>query len=278
MRLRAAVFVALAISLLGASGVSADTQRGLFVTPVREYIQVPAGQSEVRKLTLANLTDKPAEIVLSVDQFTVENFTYDYKFTPSKRDWIKLQTTKLELQPGKSKEVSYKITVPPGATPGGYYFTIFATKTLDEEGRKVRVGEALYVTVDGELRLTSNIEKDSIPLATFGGDVPFSFDAKSTGNTHFFMYVSGSLKGIATDLKGQETTHLLLPSTTRTINGTVPSPSLPGIYQVTYGYRVDDGQTIMRTKYLAYLPLWFIATVIGGIVIGLTFWQRRQKR
>ncbi len=253
--------------------------RGLFITPVREYIQVPAGQSASRKITLANITDKPAEITLSVDQFTVENFTYDYKFTPSKRDWIKLEATQIELEPGKSRELTYTITIPPGASPGGYYFTIFATKALDAEtGRKVRVGEALYVTVDGELRRTSYIEKDTVPTVVFGGDVPFSFDARSTGNTHFFIYASGSLKGIATDAKSQEATHLLLPGTVRTVKGTIPVPKIPGFYQVTYGYRVDDGQTITHTKSIAYLPLWFIALFVGAIIFAITFWRRHRRR
>lgn len=265
----------------GVSDVAAAEQKnkGLFITPVREYIQVPAGQSASRKITLANITEKPAEITLSIGQFTVANFTYDYKFAPNKRDWIKLEATQLKLEPGKSREVAYTITVPDGVAPGGYYFTVFATKELDAEtGRKIRVGEALYVTVEGDLRRTSHIQNDAVPPVVFGGDVPFSFDAKSTGNTHFFMYVSGSLKGVATDNKSQEATHLLLPGTVRTAKGTIPAPSLPGIYQATYGYRVDDGQTITHTKYIAYLPLWFIAIFVGIIVLAFSFWQRYRRR
>jgi hypothetical protein len=252
--------------------------KGLFVTPVREYIHVSAGNRANGALTIANITDKTAEITLSAEQFTVEDFTYDYMFTPSKRDWIKLQTTKLELQPNKSQEIPYTITIPAGAAPGGYYFTIFATEVLDKEaGRKVRVGEALYVTVNGELRLTSHIQKESIPPVSFGGDIPFTLDVKSTGNTHFFMYVSGGLKGVATDLKGQEATHILLPGTVRTVKGVIPSPLLPGVYEATYGYRVDDGQTITHTKYVVYLPLWFLAILAGAFVLGLVWWRRRKR-
>lgn len=246
------------------------------MTPVREYIQVAAGGATGGRFTLANLTDREANIVVSVEQFTVEDYTYDYRFTPSKKDWVKLSTNQLQLQAGKSREVSYEIKAPEGATPGGYYFTIFATDMLDTD-RKVRVGEALYVTVKGDLKLTSYIQNASLPMVAFNSDIPFSFDINSTANSHFFTYASGKLAGLGIESKSDEATHLMLPGTIRTIKGTIPAPVFPGVYQATYGYRVDDGQTITQTRYLVYAPLWFVALLVGAGLIGAAFWRRHRR-
>lgn len=280
---RATLIIAICTVMAGLSAVQAYAfntpakNKGLFITPVREYLDVAAGKRAEGTLTVANITEKAANIDLSVEQFTVEDFSYDYMFTPSKKDWVKLGTTQLSLEPGKSQKISYTLDVPKGATPGGYYFTIFATETIEGNGRKVRVGEALYVTVKGELRRTSHIQKAVVQSVAFGGDIPFQLDIKNTGNTHFFMYVSGSIKGIGTEVKGQENAHILLPGTVRTVKGMIPSPLWPGVYDVTYGYRVDDGQTTTQTKHLVYVPPWSLAVTAGLLLAVLTLWKRRQR-
>ncbi|HEX6461740.1 MAG TPA: hypothetical protein VFZ58_00510 [Candidatus Saccharimonadales bacterium] len=258
-----------------AAAALAPKNKGLFLTPVREYIAVNAGQSTARAFTIANITEVPARVVLSVEQFAVEDFTYDYMFKPSKKDWVKLSSTEVQLQPNKSQQVSYTVNVPKGAAPGGYYFTIFATETLGT--RKVRVGEALYVTVNGELRLTSHIQKATISSVSFGGDIHYEFDAKSTGNVHFMTYVSGRLKGFIVDITGEEKVHILLPGTVRTLSGTIPPPLFPGIYHVAFGYRVDDGQQITSTAYIAYFPQWFLVLLAGFVLLGATLWYRRRR-
>jgi hypothetical protein len=268
----------LSLSFSHISIAETPKNKGLFITPVREYLTVTAGEAITGKLTIANLTDQSTDIDLSVEQFTVSDFTYDYIFKPSKKDWITLQTNHLSLQKNKSQEITYTIHTPADAAPGGYYFTLFATKTVDtDHARRVRVGEALYVTVKGDIRLTSKIQKQQITLLSFGGNIPFTFDIKDTGNTHFLVYVSGKLEGFYATTKSEEKAHLLMPNIVRTISHEIPPPVLPGVYKAIYGYRVDDGQIIMKSSYIIFLPPWFLLVAVGLFWLGFTLWKRHKR-
>ena len=270
------------VVLLYASPSYANTQpqnRGLYLTPIREYVNVDAGKAQDGTLTIANITDNPAVVTMSVEQFSVVDYTYNYTFMPTKEDWIKLQTTQVKLNPGKSQTIPYTIAPPKGATPGGHYFTLFASTSLVSGAisSKVRAASVLYVTVDGPLKKTSEIRKESIPFISFGGDIDFMLDVKNTGNTHFFIYTSGKLSGWSARPDGEEVTHVLLPGTTRTTESTIPAPLLPGVYTATYGYKTDDGHTVNHSRPVLYLPLWFLAAFMGVGWVGLVI-RKRQKR
>jgi hypothetical protein len=273
----------LAVAALWVPTSYADTQpknKGLFITPIREYVEVTAGQSKSGIMTIANITDNPIIVTLSVEQFSVADYTYDYTFSEVKEDWVKFQSTQVTLQPNKSQNVAYTITVPASATPGGHYFTLFATASLGKGTvtSTVRAATVLYVTVDGQLRRTSTIEKETIPWISFGGDIPFTLDVRNTGNTHFFTYVSGRLGGIFVKQDNKEETHILLPGTVRTIGSSIAAPLLPGVYPATYGYKTDDGQQVNKTKYVVYLPPWTVAIPIGGSWLAVVLLRRHRNR
>ncbi|MDN5275055.1 MAG: exported protein of unknown function [Candidatus Saccharibacteria bacterium] len=239
-----------------------------------------AGKVERKSLTVANITDKPVTVTLSVEQFSVADYTYDYIFTAPKEDWVKLESTQLELGPGKSRSVQYAVAVPKDATPGGHYFTLFASTSLDsgDTVSNVRAATVLYATVEGKLRRTSEILKESFPPVSFGGDMTFTMDVKNTGNTHFFTYASGQLHGWTAKPQGEEVTHLLLPGAPRLIGATIQAPILPGIYTATYGFRTDDGQTISRSKHVLYVPPWSLAIPLGITWIGVLLKKRSKAK
>ncbi len=271
----------LAFSLVWAPTSYADDQpknKGLFVTPTRAYIDVTAGQSSGDTMTIANITDRPMTVTLSVEQFSVADYTYDYAFTQVKEDWIKFQSSLITLQPGKSEHVSYAVIAPADAAPGGHYFTLFATTSLEGTAKStVKVATVLYLTVGGQLQRTTEIQKETTPWISFGGDIPFSFDVKNTGNTHFFAYAAGKVNGPFAQPETTEETHILLPAAVRTIGGSMTSPVLPGIYEAVYGYKTDDGQTVNRSKYIVYLPLWALAIPLGVSWVGVVVVKRRRN-
>ncbi|HSX28219.1 MAG TPA: hypothetical protein VLF60_02105 [Candidatus Saccharimonadales bacterium] len=292
---------ALLVTLLGASGGQAYAQaqqaknKGLFITPLREYPTVTPGQPHNGTMTVANLTDKPLTVTLSAQKFSVADYTYDYQFEDAKDDWIKLSATQLQLKPDQSQPITYSIAAPKSAMPGGHYFAIFASASLDSGSvlTKVQVATVLYVTVNGDLHRTGQIQSGHIPKVAFGDKIPFSLNAKDTGNTHFFMYPFGRLQGISARNNSPESAHLLLPGAVRAVGGTIPAPLLPGVYKAVYGYRIDNGATLQQASYVVYLPPWSLAIPAGMILIGLWIrsrlkgapnrrrlidsWQRRYK-
>jgi hypothetical protein len=261
---------------------AADTppkDRGLVIGPPRDYANVSPGGVAHKKVTIENQTGKPLDITMSVEQFSVADYTYQYKFNKmqTQNDWLHLGLTRVQLQPGKSQVINYSLAPPKTTSPGGHYFTVFATATIDQGTSKsqVRAASILYVTVDGELQTSSVIQQASIPKVAFG-DISFVLQVKNTGNTHFFAYVSGKLDGLAVKDKGPANTHLLLPQTIRKVGSTIPAPLLPGLYSVVYGYTTDKGDTVHETSHLIYIPLWFLAALAGLAWLGVFLLRRRR--
>lgn len=265
--------------LIPAGLVGAETmpeQRGLLITPPRQYLNVDPGKVTESSFTVANLTDKPLDIFLSVEQFSVANYTYDFKFEAPKEDWVKLEETKLTLQKTQSHTVNYTIHPPADAKPGGHYFTLFASVDLGED-KHIRAATVVYATSSGDLTKTSSIVKTNLPWLTIGNEVPISFDVQNTGNTHFLAYVSGVFRGWGPTQSSGETAHLLIPNTTRRVEGKLPGPIIPGLYKAVYGYRDEDGKDTRRSQYILYLPPWTWVFIAGIIWFVVVFVRRRRR-
>lgn len=279
MRWRVAVapLALIGVTLLSPPVYAADPDnRGLLVTPIREYKKIDSGKSIQDTLTVANLTKNAADVTLSVEQFSVTNFSYDYTFELPREKWITIATPKVRLEPGESKQVKYNMLAPKKSEPGGHYFTILASTSF-RSGEEIRAATMLYITVNGKLTKTSDIVDDSLPFIAFGGDIPFEFDVHSSGNVHFFTYTSGRLEGLSAQGEKNDAAHIILPQTTRTIEGHFAPPLLPGVYKAVYGYKTDGGASVTHEKYLIYAPLWSWA-LLGGSVWFLIVWSKRRKR
>ena len=280
---RGLLLVSALLLLFSAAPAQAEDvkNKGLFVTPVREFIKTEPGAPAQKSVTIANNTDHATVVTMNVEQFKVTDFTYDYKFETIKEDWVKLSQTQVNLEPGESQKITYTVSPPADATPGGHYFTVFATATVQDGAVKsqVRAATTIYVTISGQLSLSSAVQNISIPQFAFGGDITFAMDVKNTGNTHFFVYVAGELKGLTAQGKGPEVTHLLLPDATRTVGSTIGAPLLPGLYSATYGYKTESGEVVERTSRVIYVPIWswlIIGGLIWLVVVVIKYVRRRQ--
>lgn len=277
----------LAILLLGTilpatPTAAADTSpknKGLFIAPLREYVTVKPNGTVPRALTVANYTSSPMLVTLSTEQFSVADFTYDYTFSSAKGNWVTFSTPQLTLQPGKSQTVTYQVHPPADATPGGHYFTLFATAIFQNGSiaSSVRAATILYTTVTGNLTYSSQIIHEQVPRVSFGQDIGFSLDVRDTGNTHFFTYTSGQLHGLSAKGSSPEVTHLLLPGAARTVASTVSAPLLPGIYTLSYGFKTNVGQQVTRIRHIIYVPPWALALPIGIAWIGWLIIKRRRR-
>ena len=278
MARRAGLFLLGALLLLPLRvGAEDHKNKGLFITPLRAYPVVSPGKQANGTFTVANITEESTVIDLSIEQFSVTDYTYDYQFNHTQKDWLRLNKTQLKLQPNKSETLTYAITPPSDVTPGGHYFTIFATTQPQHSTNKVRAAIVLYITVDGEIRKTSQVDQHSILPVSLGSDLSFSLNVKNTGNTHFFTYTTGELQGLSAKSERRETTNLLLPGKPRVLNGTIPAPLLPGVYRAVYGYRTDDGQQIKREAFIWYIPPWSVLIPAGVAWLFLAI-RRRRKR
>jgi hypothetical protein len=273
--------LALAVVALGLvhSGTSAAApQSGVQITPLRDFQTAKPGGQKRGDLTVTNLSSKPETITMSVKTFSVTDYTYDYKFSAPKSDWIHFSQNSAMLGPGESQPISYYITPDAKATPGGYYFTLIASTTIGNPGATstVQAATLLYLTVDGKLIKTGDLENAHVQRLVFGPTINYSADAKNSGNVHYFISTSSRLYGIFAGGDTAPTSHLLLPGTIRRIDGSEHSPVLPGLYRVAITYQTDSGLNYTTSRYLLYLPLWSFALALGVVLVVRGF--RRPKK
>ena len=253
---------------------------GLTISPLRQEKTIVPGKVTSGNFIVTNPSDKTITVDLAVKQFSVADYSYDYSFRQPESDWVKLKDKSIILKPKQSQKIWFDIDAPEKATPGGYYYALFASTKVEGEGLPgtVQAASLLYVSAQGKLIRTSVLENDSIPLFVSGDEIPYKFDVKDTGNVHFSAYFYGQVQGLFGTYPESGTSHLLMPGSIRQVGGSVPTPLLPGIYRVTYGYKVDFADIITsKTAFVVYIPPWSIATLILLIIIGRWIWQRRRQ-
>jgi len=273
--------VCLVVSCLGPSSAQAATQpHGLAITPLRQYLKAVAGTTTNSSLTISNLTDKPLDVALSVRQFSLTDYTYNYQFTQPKNDWLRIHTPTVALQPQQTKAIGYELNIPPGTTPGGYYYTLLASANLANQGitSTIQAADVMYLTVQGKLIHTSEVRSSSISHFSFGRPFTYQLDVLNTGNVYFFAYTSGRLRGWSAKPALTASGHLLVPGAVRRLSGTISAPVLPGLYHAVYGYRTDSGQSVMRRSLVAFIPPWSIAFLLASILAAGTTIRRRRQR
>ncbi|MFA5004295.1 MAG: hypothetical protein WC498_03415 [Candidatus Saccharimonadales bacterium] len=255
------------------------TTKGLLITPLRKYTAVDAGSAQTSSFTVSNLTDRPLTVTLSIKQFSVANYTYDYRFSDPNNNWVTLGLKQVSLAPNRSQKIPYTISVPVGSAPGGHYYTLFASADMATSGFKstVQAATLLYLTVNGRFIQTGKLQSGSIQRLAFGNQIAYTLDALNTGNVHYFVYLSGSFHGWLTKPPTPLTAHILLPGTVRHMRGFIPAPVLPGVYRATFGYKTDSGQTFTTSRYVVFVPPWFIAFILAAVMLGVALRSRKQS-
>lgn len=247
--------------------------KGLQITPLRQYTTVDAGSTKDSSFTVINLTDRPMTINFSVRKFSVSNYSYTYRFAVPTDNTVILGIKQVTLAPGKSQKVVYTVAPNANAKPGGRYYTLLASAEASSGGVKstIQAGSLLYLTINGRLIQTGNLQSSSIRRLNFGNDIPYTLNIANTGNVHYFVYPSGSLRGWLTQPATPLTGNILLPGSVRRVTGAIPSPVLPGIYRATYGYKSDTGQRFTTSSNIVFVPPWFIAFILATVTVGFAY-------
>jgi hypothetical protein len=248
---------------------AASQPGGLKISPLRYFVNLPAGGTQAETLTVTNATNGPADITLTVDSFSVADYSYDYQFEGAKHDWITVDTPTIHLAKDQTQKVPFEISVPAGTPSGGQYFSILASTRIASGGisTQVQVASVLFITVTGQLVQTVNLLDSKLPSLTFTGDIVYSLNVRDTGNVHYFLYAASLETGLFTDRNSQGGAHLMMPDTAREIDGDIKTPWWPGVYKVTYGYVTDAGKSGSQIGYVLYLPPWLLIIPLAVLAL-----------
>jgi len=158
-----AIFMALCIVALGSIFLAGQAS-ALTLSPVRIEVAGNPGQTVNGNLVLVNEEKTAQTYYSSFANFTADGTSGAPVFTNSNQGlatWISA-SSKVELQPGQQVNVPYAITIPGGATAGGYYAAIFWSITPSTgNGGQVsvgsRVGALVLLTVNGDIKINGAV-------------------------------------------------------------------------------------------------------------------------
>lgn len=164
------IFIISFFVLFGAiNALAADNTAGLIVSPPTTEKEVKAGdkfQGNI-KITNPNATTE-LSVNISVEDFAASGEDGQQTFIePSSNDsnyslgkWITTEE-KVDLKANESREISYTITVPENAEPGGHYGVIFFSPSIKDTDNSVgsngvvavpKVGALFLLTVPGDIK------------------------------------------------------------------------------------------------------------------------------
>jgi hypothetical protein len=286
----ASLLLALSLSLLATSGNSAiakasatstasvTSSYGITMTPSSTRLQALPGGSASSQFTVINEGNTGYNIDLSTEPYYAVGDNYLPKFTllPGKTNasaWIRLkEQNAIYLPAHKTQSISYALSVPAGVAPGGYYAVIFAETeptTPNNEGiiTHNRVGDILYITVEGPVTKKGTIVSTGLPRFEFGDSLPISLLVQNSGGIYFLADVNVSSQGI-----GHKTAfnaslqRYVLPQTERLVSVTWKSLPLLGIYKISRSAMIFGGNQNLPVQQVIIIRSWLLILIA---LIGL---------
>lgn len=286
----ASALLALAFAVPTYAATTNDLQH-IAITPSSAELAINPGAAVVGTLSVINQGNDSFNFSTTVAPYHVQGINYDPQFTPlpgtvDASKWVQLKSSASQLlTPGQLVHVDFTVVVPPGTAPGGYYAVVFAeTSPLSNEGGVVphnRVGEILYITVNGTVRTTSNVLPGALGSINTSGSLPVSLLVQNTGGVHFKSTTTVTIKNIfGKQVFKQSADRYILPQTEREV--TIPwTNHVPiGIYHISREATVPEGTKTLSNKTVLMIQPWLIVVIIIALLLLLVTWLRnkREKR
>jgi hypothetical protein len=197
--------------------------------------------------------------------------------------WVQFEKTKFHLKAGERVDVTYSVTVPSMATPGGHYAVLFA-ETQPTNGatesvvRKKRVGSLLYMTVSGDIKEKGSLVGVDAQGVQTKKPIRANLRVKNDGNVHYMA----NIRAYYQDLFGAKKFQLnqeamVLPETVRAIPMTWESAPYFGIFK-TGGTVEFLGKTEkLPQKYIVLIPKSLIVTLSGVALLAVVYLVVKRK-
>lgn len=294
LRLSAWFFVLVGLILListsavGAVESTAAEER-ITMSPSTTSLKVDAGQTISSTMKVVNDGDVAYGFSVYARPYGVINEQYEPNFASQNANasiykWVQFDQTKYQIEPGQSVEVKYTIRVPADATPGGHYGVLFAE--TDEKGvegtgvaRKKRVGNLLYVTVNGTYETAGAFKEFVLPFWQTSAPLVSSVRIENTGNVDFRAKVSTVAKDLFGQTKYSYTGDpIALPDTTRLMEMKWEKAPNFGFFKIDQSVEFL-GQVHKNTGYVLIAPRWAPVILIVIISAGAAYavLQRRNS-
>lgn len=288
----AGLFIAAAVFSVVPVRAQQASSNGFLVSPVREETVLENGKSKTVTLSVKNATNAPTRAQAVVNDFEPSddesgkpNILLDGSKSKGGNSFMGLVApiADIELGPQEEKNVKVQITVPMGASAGGYYGAIRFVPVSNGQDNNVAltasVGTIFLITVPGNV--TQGLELVEIATAKDekvgrfyigSGQMSIVTRLKNTGNVHVKPFGKVQVKDRSGktveeyEFNNIEPRSNVLPGSTRKFEDKLQKSYGFGKYTVTanLGYG-DGGGLITASNSFWVIPAWVLVAL--GLVI-----------
>lgn len=170
--------------------------RGIGLSPLNYEITANPGDTITNEIKVFNPSQGTIGVKMEIEDFAVEGEEGRVKLEPAETEtysiaqWLLIDPLDFVLAPGEQKMVSFTITVPQSAEPGGHYGSILAsTRPLEGgpssgAGVASRVGALVLLSVTGQVSEGLTVKDFTAPLYSEYGPINFSTRFENSGSVH----------------------------------------------------------------------------------------------
>lgn len=284
--LMAVVVLAAAPALPAAA---AEQTQYVQLSPVSADIKVDPGGTATGRATVSNQGSDTFEVKAYASPYHVDGVDYTPNFTrldgtTDASEWVSLAKTETTLNPNGVVDFDYTVKVPAATKPGGYYAVVFAEaspSTTLSQGvvSRNRVGQILYIRVNGEVSTAGSATAGELPTIQWGDNATIAVFVKNTGGTHFTSKVSAKVKNLFGKVvyeSAQE--RYVLPQTERKVSFDWKSSGVFGIYTVERSATTPGGEVSLGAKMIVVIqPVFAIVAVLLVLLVAGTLTLRTKK-
>lgn len=285
------IALALCVATLLTVPVGAQNNSGvekITMSPSSRTIKADAGSVIKGNMQVINSGGVAFDFTVYASPYSVKGEDYDPDFSgkvsnTKVQEWVRFDKTLYSLEPGREQEVPYSVHIPEDAAPGGHYGVVFAETKARELGstgvaRQKRVGQVLYITVNGNYKSEGRIASFILPFWQTKPPVVSSARVTNSGNVDFETEVKTVAKDIFGRTKFTYTGDpVVLPDTTRLIEMEWEKAPNFGFFRVSQTVKFL-GQEHKNNGFVLIAPRWFPVLLLVIILSGASYAiiQRRK--
>ncbi len=255
--------------------------KALSLLPTRQTLVIDPHTTQVATITLTNDEKEPLRIKGEVNAFRIDEKTHRAVFDvhDEAEQWITIEPHFVDILPGETKDISFRITVPQAVPAQVHYLGLFASVAAakGQVGVGSRVGSLLFLYTGGNLQEESHVVDFSAGSDWYSSsNAQLFLQIQNSGNVHVLPQGGVVVKNWRGKTLGtfvlNEESKFLFPNTVLKKTWSV-ALSAQDIGKLTarlqYVYGVNKHVEV-KEIYFWYVPWWSIGMVLGVFLFGTT--------
>lgn len=285
---------------------------GLSISPTRTELRIEPGKTDKVEVSVRNVTRGAIVAKPFISDFESDDATGEPRLYASteKRNSASIASfvsglEDVSLAPGESKNLTYTISIPGNAAPGGYYGAVtYRAVPADQAGPEsgevaltANVASLVLIEVPGDITEQIQVTSVGVGKNAEGAQVKFgsffttkpdrsAITVKNNGNSFSKPFGTVSLTNMSGkqihsyELNNATPRGNILPKTSRTFTDEIKNISKPGRYTITANISHGTGGEVITKKVsFWYVPVWLLVVIVVlllGIIGGVYFLYRKQ--